>query len=156
VADDAGLDLAGYANDDAGTPLSGRSLRWLDGRRLLGTGGELTVTGLAPGRHTIILEARDRLGRRAVQRVSVAVTAAAPRLIVFSAPARLGPHSRSVRLRLASLVPALARIGRVRRAISSRPVTLVVPVRPGHGRIVLLLTLSSYGKRTRIPVVIVR
>ena len=63
IAADAALYLSGTAYDDSGRALAGERLRWLAGKRVLGSGRTLTVLGLPAGAQPLRLEARDGLGR---------------------------------------------------------------------------------------------
>ena len=104
-ANDAPLVLSGQAFDDAGTALKGTRLRWLLGRRLLGTGTEIAATGLRPGRDRIVLRAH-RFGRVGHASVRVLLRAGRPPFLVLSAPRRVGRHARSLRLAVRSSLDA--------------------------------------------------
>ena len=58
IRSDGGVTLTAQALDETGRILSGRSLRWYDGRRFLGAGAEMSLTSLAPGRHRLSVRAR--------------------------------------------------------------------------------------------------
>lgn len=68
--------LRGSALDDADRALAGRRLRWLEGRRVLGTGPTLSLARLKPGTHRIVLVATDAAGRSARATATVRVTKA--------------------------------------------------------------------------------
>lgn len=68
------LNLTGAAFDDRGWPLDGMQATWeLDGKPL-GTGLTKTLVRPDPGRHELLLRARDRLQREAVARRTIDVT----------------------------------------------------------------------------------
>ena len=50
IAADAALDAQAEAWNDAPSPITGRGLRWFDGRRRIATGAHPSITGLRPGR----------------------------------------------------------------------------------------------------------
>ena len=103
---DAPLAFRGQAYDDRSALLSGRKLRWFIGKRPIGTGAEISPVGLPAGRHTIVLEARDGAGRAARDSVTIRFTAAPPLFLELDAPDSVGRKARSLRLRVASSVPA--------------------------------------------------
>ena len=65
--------LVGHATDDAGRELKGRALRWLAGRKRLGTGARLTAR-LPAGKMTLRLVATDARGRRTTAKRTVRST----------------------------------------------------------------------------------
>src|SRR5215211_1511321 len=73
VRADETLYLSGTGTDDRDQQLSGKRLRWFDGRRAIGRGVAVAVNGLRPGKRTLRLVARDARGRRATARVRVTV-----------------------------------------------------------------------------------
>jgi hypothetical protein len=156
VAAGTSLALWGDAYDDKGAGLTGGRLVWRDGRRRIGTGERIMSAGLAPGRHRITLEARDRLGRRGRATVTVRVAAAAPQLTLLKAPARLSRRARSVRLQVAATFPSSLKAGGRRYAIGTRAKTIVVRVKPGRTLLALRLVLSAGGRRSEIVQQILR
>ena len=152
---DAPLLLSGQAFDPAGDPITGRRLAWFDGKRRLGTGAQVTATGLPAGRRTIRLVAT--VGKtRGQATVRVRVLAVKPRFRVLAAPRRLARSARAVVLRVASTVAARLSVGGLRRSVGLRTVRLVVPVRPGRSPLVLRLRLSAGGRSTTVVVRIPR
>jgi hypothetical protein len=150
VAAGAPVVLDGSAWDDAGRPVSGTGLRWRDGRRLLGTGAQVTAVGLAPGRRTITLEAVDTRGRSARRGVSVLVTAVRPLFSVLGVPAFVRSTARTLALRVATTVPATLTAAGRRTPVGPVPRRVVVPVRPGRAALRLELTLRSGTKVTKV------
>lgn len=146
VAADGQLLLRGDAIDDAGRPLTGRALTWRLGRRVLGRGAAVSATGLPAGRRTITLEARDRNGRRARTNVAVVVTPVTPVFLQLGAPQRVSPRARTVRLRVATNVPARLRVGSTRATVGRKAKRVSVRVRPGAGPLTLTLALSAGGR----------
>ncbi len=68
------LYLSGTAYDDAYQPLTGAQLTWYQGAQVLGTGNQISVTGLPLGPVNIQLTATDSLGRSASKTVRVTIT----------------------------------------------------------------------------------
>jgi hypothetical protein len=157
---DAPLVLSGQAYDDSSEPLAGKHLRWMLGKRLLGTGEQITVAGLPAGTQRIELLARDSAGRVGHASIAVRLTAVAPLFVKLSAPRSLARTAGSLRLTVASSVPAtltirIAGMGaqtfRVDRTV--RRITVRVP----HGRKPLSLRLSlSASGLTRTEVLSLR
>jgi len=73
IVANASLYLCGEGFDDANRPLPGGRLGWYDGKRVLGGGLHISVSGMAPGKHTISLVGRDAQGRVGEASVSVLV-----------------------------------------------------------------------------------
>lgn len=154
VANDAALTLAGQAYDDAGALLSGKRMRWFAGGTFLGTGATLGVHGLPAGARSIRLVATDRFGRRATATVAIRVFASPPQFTVLRAPARMSRGARSVRLRVASAIPATLLVGPRSRSLDRTVRTIVVSV-GRRGTAVVRLRLHAAGKTStrtlRIP-----
>jgi hypothetical protein len=148
--------LEGSAWDDAGRAMTGSRLRWLDGRRLLGTGTQVTATGLAPGRRTITLEAKDSRGRLGRRSVVVRIGAVSPLFSTLTVPPSISRRARSVSVRVASTVPATLSAAGRRFPVGLRARKVTLPVKPGRGTLSLVLTLTSGGKSTRTTRAIVR
>jgi hypothetical protein len=146
---DAMLLLRGSAYDDAGSRLTGGSLRWYAGRRLLGRGELLTVHGLPAGTTAIRLVATDARGRSAQTFLPLRVLAARPTFLVARAPKSVAPTARRVRIVVASNVPAVLTIAGVRHAVDRTPRAVTIAIRPGHAPLQLAYTLSSSGGVTR-------
>jgi hypothetical protein len=146
---DAMLLLRGSAYDDAGSPLTGRSLRWYAGRRLLGRGELLTVHGLPAGTTAIRLVATDAHGRSAQTLLPLKVLAVRPTFLVARAPERLATSARRVRIVVASNVPAVLRIAGRRYAVNRTPRALTIAIRRGRTPLRLAYSLSSHGAVTR-------
>ena len=147
---DAPLVLIGQAFDDSSAPLTGRRLRWMLGRRLLGTGARVTVAGLPAGAHRISLVARDRLGRAGVASIGVRLRASKPLFLKLSAPRSLGRKARTLRLTVSSsldatLVVRQAGLRAQRFAVGRRTRRLLVRAPRGRGPLTLRLSLSAGG-----------
>jgi hypothetical protein len=142
---DAMLLLRGRAFDDAGSPLTGRNLRWYAGRRLLGRGELLTVHGLPAGTTAIRLVATDARGRSAQTSLPLRVLALRPKFLVARAPKRLAPNARRVRIVVASNVPAVLTIAGGRHAVDRTPRALTIAIRRGHTPLRLAYSLRSRG-----------
>ncbi len=152
IAADAALYLSGTAYDDSGRALAGERLRWLAGKRVLGSGRTLTVLGLPAGALRLRLEARDGLGRVGSASVALTVRPVKPRFIGLRVPPRVSRGARKVVLRVSSTVPALLRVGSLRASVDRRVRRLSVPIRPGRKAIVLRLRLSAGGKTSAVTV----
>jgi hypothetical protein len=141
--------LRGTAYDDAGMHLTGGSLRWYAGRRLLGRGALLTVHGLPTGTTAIRLVATDARGRSAQARLPLKVLAVRPTFLVARAPKRLAPSAQRVRIVVAANAPAVLTIGGRRYAVDRRPRALTIAIRRGRAPLQLAYALSSPGGVTR-------
>ncbi len=155
-ADDAPLVLSGQAFDDSGAMLSGKRLRWVAGKRRLGTGRSVAALGLTPGRRTISLLARDRFGRTGRDSVVVVVTGARPIFLTLKAPGSVKRKARSVRLRVSSSLPARLQVGGQRFRVGRKAHAVTVKVARGAKALHLKLRLTSGGKSTTRTVVIPR
>jgi hypothetical protein len=147
---DAPLVLSGQAFDDRSRLLSGHQLRWMLGRRLLGTGAQISVSGLPAGAHRISLVARDRAGRAATDSIVVGLRATRPLFLELQAPRRLGRKARSLRLTVSSSLGAKLVVrgaGRPaqRFAVGRHARRLSVRVVRGRKRLSLRLSLSAGG-----------
>ncbi len=148
--------LSGQAFDDASRPITGRRLRWTLGRRLLGTGSRITVSGLPAGLRRITLVARDRFGRTGRASVVVRLRAARPLFLTLRGPRKLRRSARSLQLTVSSsLVASLAvRVPGLRAQrfiVSRRTRRLRVHTPRGRRRLTVRLTLAS-GGLTRIAI----
>jgi hypothetical protein len=150
------LALAGDAYDDRGSALTGKRLVWYDGKRRLGSGERIVTSGLAPGRHTIVLEGRDRLGRRDRARVGLNVGAGRPQLKLLKAPARLNAKARVVKLTLAATFPIRVKVAGRSFAVGTTPRSVRVKVKPGRTLLPLRLVLSAGGRRSTVEQQIAR
>jgi hypothetical protein len=151
----APLYLQGLATGDQGLSLRPRALRWFDGPRALGSGRSVSVTGLAAGRHTIRLEAREgaRIGTASVR---IVIRAVQPAFLVLAFPARISSRARTVRLRVASTVGATLTVSRQRFAVGPRALKIALRIRPGTAPLRLALALRAGRFFTRQPVTIGR
>ncbi|HEX6229265.1 MAG TPA: hypothetical protein VFZ41_07355 [Solirubrobacterales bacterium] len=146
---DEPLNLEGIAFDDRSRALEGRSVKWFDGRRLLGRGTRTTVLSLRPGRHTIRLVARDRSGRAGQAKVRVIVTRVKPTFLVLRAPKSVSRRARRVAIRAAASLPGTLAIGRTRYKIDRRTRRFRVRVKRGRKPLRLRLVLRAGGRTTR-------
>jgi hypothetical protein len=132
---DGALDLAGTAVDDQGRKIAAKALSWFAGRRLLGHGTHLQLTGLPAGRVALKLLARGRDGRVGEARVAVPVAAVAPAILSLSTPTQLAATAQSMTIRIATTVPAQLVAGTRRFLVSRRIRTLRIPVPANSERI---------------------
>jgi hypothetical protein len=139
--------LSGQAFDDRGDALTGKRLRWRTGRRLLGKGEDITATGLRAGRHRIDLLARDGAGRTSRASIVVQLTAARPLFLTLTVPKAVKRTARSLRLKLASSLPAklAVRGGRGTQSfkVGRRARTLTVRIARGTKPLKLRLSLRA-------------
>lgn len=142
------LALSAVASDDRGRAIT--RIRWRDGRRALGTGERVISSGLAPGRHRITAQARDRLGRTGRASVAVRVAAAAPQLTVLQPPARVSRRARTVSLQVAATFPIRLSVGSQHFAVNTRPHRIRLKVKPGRSLLRLRLILSAAGRRSEV------
>jgi hypothetical protein len=153
---DEPLNLEGVAFDDRSRTLTGRSLQWLDGRRSLGRGPQVTALSLRPGKHTIRLVARDRGGRAGQASVRVIVTPVKPAFLVLQAPKSVSRKARRVAIRAAASLPGTLSVGRQRFKIDRRTRRFRVAVKPGRRPLRLRLSLQGGGRTTRAKLTIPR
>jgi hypothetical protein len=156
VMDDASLYLSGQAFDDASRPLTGTRLRWFAGSRLIGTGEQISPSGLPPGMQRIRLLARDARGRTASASLVIAVHGARPLFLLLHAPRHLSAHAPSLRLRVASSLPATLTAAGQRFAVGRKARAISVRVRPGGHTLRLNLRLTAYGQATLAKLTISR
>ena len=154
---DAGAEvvLNGQARDDQGRPIVGRRLRWLAGRRLLGTGTALSAEPRL-GTRSIRLVATDRAGRVGSASVPIRVRATTPFFVRFDAAGRIARRATSVLLTAATTQAATLRVGRRRFAVGPAARRLRLPVPRGRGRHTLRLTLTAGGRRAVRLLVVTR
>jgi hypothetical protein len=149
---DAPLALVGQGSDDRSRALGGRRLRWLLGKRVLGTGEQVSPAGLPPGRHRIVLEARDSSGRVGRDSVKVTLTGARPLFLALKAPARVSAKARAVHVRVASSLRSTLSVRgpgvrRQRFAVDRHRRTVTVRLRRGTSPLALRFALRS-GRAT--------
>jgi hypothetical protein len=142
ISADATLDLLGEAWDDRQSQLRGRSLRWFEGRRPLGAGTRLSVTGLRPGRRVLHLVVHDRSGRVAADSVPIRVLPVRPLFLVLTGPTTLSRSAHRLRIRVAASVPSTLRVGRRRFAVDRHQRRLSIPIKRAATTMVLHLRAS--------------
>lgn len=152
---DATLFLAGGAVDDRFKPLGLKRLRWYDGRRLLGRGGQLAITGaLAPGLRNIRLVASDRARRTSASSVLVRVAAVAPRFLSLKVPGHLSRRATRLRLRVRASLPATLYALRQRASVGRRARRVTLRIHPGSSGLKVRLRLRA-GRKISIRTVTV-
>ena len=156
IRNDAYLDLRGSATDDESNFLNGRALRWYAGKRLLGRGAKISATGLAPGKRTIRLVARDKRGREGSATTQVSVIASAPAFLTLRAPSSLPRRARGLRIHVATSLPATLPIRGRRYRVDRRVRTIRVVVGRGTKPIVLRLALRAFGRTSETRLVVPR
>lgn len=148
----AGLLLTANGFDEARRPLPASALRWFDGRRQIARGDGILVRGLPVGPRTIRLVATDSAGRRATARVKVRVLAVAPVVTTLRFPRRVAVGARSVRLRVATALPArlVVRGGarRVSADVGPRVSRVQVPLASRPGFVSLSLAFRADARTT--------
>jgi hypothetical protein len=157
--DDAPLLLSGQAFDDHSRLLAGRQLRWMLGRRRLGSGAQITATGISAGTHRIDLLARDSSGRVGRASVIVRLTAARPLFLKLGTPRSVRRSAHSLRLTVSSslsatLIVQAPGLHSQRFSVGRRTRGLRVHIRGGRKALSLRLVLAAAGKRnTQLRVV---
>lgn len=157
----APLVLSGQAFDDRSRQLTGKRLRWLIGRRVVGTGKRITATNLPSGRQRITLVATDAYGRAGRASIVVGLRATRPLFLTLRAPRRLGRKARSLRLTVASSATA-AFVVRIaghkaqRFEVGRRARRLRVKVSTGRATLALHLSLGSGRTRRAVTVTVAR
>lgn len=151
VGADATVQLRGEAFKTNGRPLPGKALKWKDGRRRIGKGAAISLSGMRPGRHTITLaaSASRKAGR---DRLKLRVKAVKPAFLKLSAPDSISRKARKVKLKVASTVAAKLKIGKKHYRVGTRSKKITFPVKRGRRTLKLKLTLSV-GKRSNTTVV---
>ncbi len=135
------LSVRGEAYDDTGRSLS--ALTWRVGGKVVARGALATIAGLAPGRPTVVLEARDARRRRATASTRVHVRPRPPLFLTLRAPPRLSAKVRKVTLTVAATYTSKLTIGRTRTGVGRTPRRVVVPIRPGSSLLQLVARLTS-------------
>jgi hypothetical protein len=156
VAAGGTVNLSGSAIDDSGSQLHGRALSWHAGRFVVGRGERVTLDTLPAGRYELVLRACDRFRRCSSAQVLVRVLASRPLVTTLKAPQRVSSRARVVRIRVASLVPAVLRINDSVVLIGRQPRTVRLKVKPGRRTLHLVLVLRSGGFVTRVRLLIRR
>jgi len=152
----ASLSLAGEAYGSAGNALRGRALTWRDGRRVIGRGERITVTGVGPGKHRISLTARERGGPAGKAKLVVRVAAAVPQFTVLEAPRRISRKARRLKLRVATSFESKLKVGGKRFKVGRKPRKVSVRIKPGRGPLALELKLVAAKKRASEVVLVAR
>ena len=147
---DVVVGLSGEAYDDQGRALTGRRLTWFDGRRRVATGETPTLSGLAAGRHTLRLVARDSAGRTGSATRRIRVVGTPPLFMGLQVPARISPRARAVTIRTGSTVTGTLRVGAQRFTVTRRVRSYRLRVKPGSGTLTLRLRLSAGGRATSV------
>jgi hypothetical protein len=150
------LYASGQAVADDGTFLRGRRLTWKDGRRVLGPGGAVSAVGLSAGTHRLTLLAHDARGRTGRATVSIRVAGETPDLVGLKLPRKLSRRARVLKLRTGATVPCTLKAGGRRFALTRRPRTLRVAIRPGGKALKLNLKLVAGGRTAMVPVTVPR
>jgi hypothetical protein len=139
--------------------LTGRRLRWMLGSRLLGTGAQITVSGLPAGRQRIVLRAVDSAGRVGRASLLVELKATRPLFLTLRSPGKIARRARSLRLAVTSSIPAtlVVRIAGLRpQAFAVNRKTRIVTVRLPQGMKPLVLQLAlSANRLTRSGVLVI-
>ncbi len=139
----APLYLAGDAFADDATQLLGRHLTWYDGRRIIGRGPTVSITGLKPGAHKLRLVATDAYGRRGSAAIVVGVRASVPELLGLSLPSRISAHARRLRFATAATVACTLTVSGRTFHVDRHRRRFSVTVRPGKSRLLLRFRLRN-------------
>jgi hypothetical protein len=153
---DSLLLLHGQAFDDTLTPLRGRSLRWMAGGALLGTGATIMASRLPPGNDRITLLASDSHGRTASASVVIHVKAVKLPFLRLSVPHRVGPGAQRLTVRASSALPTTLTVGRKHYKLGRAPRTITLPIARGRGSLTVQLSVTARGVTYPITVVVRR
>jgi hypothetical protein len=145
VLDTTTLLLQGSAFDDADRAILGRHLKWYLGKRLIGTGERVTLSGPKAGNAAIRLVATDSRGRSSQATLPLRVKAVAARYLLFDAPPLVSVRARSVKIRVASSRPATFAIAGKRYKVNQTPRTITVRIHRGKSLIRIPCSLRSDG-----------
>jgi len=108
VRADVPISATGEAWDDAGNYLTGKSLRWSENGVVIATGNDVDLPPLAPGLHTLALDAEDSSGTIGHSAVAVIVLPASPMLTSFAVAKSAADV---VAISTSANVPATLRLG---------------------------------------------
>jgi hypothetical protein len=106
----------------------------------------LLEAGLAAGRHRLSLRARGSGGRTGSAAVVIRILRVTPDLTI-TAPKSVSKAARRVRLRIASTVAAILRVGGRSFRVSHRPRAVAIAIKPGGKQLVLRLAIRGDGGR---------
>jgi hypothetical protein len=143
------LSFVGKAYDDAGNPIAPDSLKWYDGDRLLGHGGQFSAFDREPGRHTVRLVGRDQDGE-ATASVDVYVDAVAPIFIGLKIPQTVDHSEDEMRLVVGSSIPGVLVVGDRGYPVETKPRELTIPIPKGKQDLTLPLVLVAEGKTATV------
>jgi hypothetical protein len=146
---DVALRFVGKAYDDSGNPIVADSLKWYDGDRTLGHGGQFSAFDREPGRRTIRFVARDQ-EREATASVDVYVDAVAPIFIGLKIPQTVDHSEDEMRLVVGSSIPGVLVVGDHGYPVETKPRELTVPILKGKEDLNLPLVLVAEGKTTTV------
>lgn len=134
--------------------LEGRSLRWFEGRRLLGVGSSIAVQPLRAGLRRIRLVGTAN-GSSAARVLTLRVRAVRAGFLTLAA-LRTTRRARQVRLRVASTAAATLRVGGRRFSVGPRASIVSVRIRPGASTLSLRLELRTPAGPTRTTLRVIR
>jgi hypothetical protein len=146
IAADAALAAQAEAWNDTPSPITGKRLRWFDGRRRIATGAHPSITGLRPGRRTLRVVARDG-ARTTASTVTIRVTAVRPLFLELHGRRR----GRIASVTVASTVAATLRVGTRRFLVGRRPRTIRVRLARGTSSLSFTLVAARLKTRARLP-----
>ena len=146
---DVALGFVGKAYDDAGNPIPRDSLKWYDGDRFLGQGGQFAAFDRELGLRTIRLVAHDE-DRETTASVDVYVDAVAPRFVGLRIPQTVDHGEDEVRLVVGSSIPGVVVIRDHGYSVEAKPRELTVPIPKGKEDLTLPLVLVAEGKTTTV------
>jgi hypothetical protein len=121
VRGDVVLSATGQAWDDSGQYLTGKSLSWTADGTFVGTGNTVDLPPLAPGVHTLSLEARDANGMIGRSTVAVIASPVTPMLTSFAWKAPSNRKGNSVAVSVSANVPATLRLASQSCAVGPAP-----------------------------------
>jgi hypothetical protein len=139
------ITLTGSASTVTGPVASSRLVWYLDGR-VIAHGAAVAVKNLPPGHRVLTLKVKGDVGAGA--RIPVVIRAVTPPFLAVALPTRVTSKSTYVTVHIRSGAAVTIRSGGKSVAIKAKHSgVLRVPVKPGHGY--LVITMTAYALRNQ-------
>jgi hypothetical protein len=147
VRADVPISANGEAWDDAGNYLEGKSLRWSENGVVIATGTGVDLPPLAPGVHTIALDAEDSSGMIGHGAVSVIVLPASPMLTSFQVAKATGDV---VAISTSANVPATLSLDAQRCEVGPAPRVCEFKIPDGVKRSMVVFRLRAGDEQVEV------
>jgi hypothetical protein len=139
------ITLKGSASTVKGPVASSRLVWYLDGR-VIAHGAAAAVTNLPPGHRFLTLKVKGDSGAGA--KIAVVIKAVTPPFIAVTLPAKVSPKATYVTVHIRSGAAVTIKSGGTSVSIKAKHSgVLRVPVKPGHGY--LVVTMTAYALRNQ-------